>query len=363
MSPRTLTKQETTMKFLKTTGSLVAAMIMLMACAGTPEMNPELAELEARLDRAQSSQTVQQYAAVEVDDAAAHVAKAHEAWENRGNDPYFQHRLHLANRSLDIAETKTEVARLEAQAETMRAERQRLRLEARAARSEAARELAEARAAAAEAEAGTARAAALQAEVQRQEAALAAAAARAERAAAAEEAREARMRSEMAMEEAREARAGESAAEARAAAAEARNEELMAKLADLEARPTERGTVLTLAGVLFDVDKATLKPGGERMVKKIADFLVANEERQIRVEGFTDSTGPDSYNQDLSERRANAVRAELMEQGVDASRINAVGYGEQYPVATNDTTAGRQQNRRVEVIISDDDQPVAEREA
>jgi len=118
---------------------------------------------------------------------------------------------------------------------------------------------------------------------------------------------------------------------------------------------------VTFGDVLFDVDRAELKPGGLRSVQKLADFLNQNKERHVIVEGYTDSTGSDSYNQRLSERRADAVRMALIRMGVDPQRIVSQGYGEAYPVASNDSPSGRAMNRRVEVTISNDNQPVEPR--
>lgn len=130
---------------------------------------------------------------------------------------------------------------------------------------------------------------------------------------------------------------------------------------DLQAKQTERGTLVTFGDVLFDLDKAELKQSGMRGVQKLADFLNENPERKVVVEGYTDSTGAASYNQQLSERRAESVRRALTHAGVDAQRIQTVGYGEQYPVASNSSTSGRAMNRRVEVTISNDNQRVAPR--
>lgn len=130
---------------------------------------------------------------------------------------------------------------------------------------------------------------------------------------------------------------------------------------DLQAKQTERGTLVTFGDVLFDLDKADLKPAGMQGVQQLATFLNENPERKIVVEGYTDSTGSDSYNQQLSQRRAESVRRALTRAGVDAQRIQTVGYGEEYPVASNNSTSGRAMNRRVEVTISNDNQRVAPR--
>jgi outer membrane protein OmpA-like peptidoglycan-associated protein len=114
---------------------------------------------------------------------------------------------------------------------------------------------------------------------------------------------------------------------------------------------TSRGLVISLSDILFDVNRATLKSGAEANIRRIAAVLQQYPEHQISVEGHTDNTGTHVYNQRLSEQRAASVREALVRGGVDPSRITAKGFGETQPVATNDTPAGRQQNRRVEVVV------------
>ena len=96
-----------------------------------------------------------------------------------------------------------------------------------------------------------------------------------------------------------------------------------------------------------------VQAGATEVIGRLADFLMRNETTRIRVEGHTDSTGDDAYNAELSRRRAQAVADALAARSVPASRVEVVGRGEGYPVATNDTSAGRQQNRRVEIVFSD----------
>jgi outer membrane protein OmpA-like peptidoglycan-associated protein len=104
-----------------------------------------------------------------------------------------------------------------------------------------------------------------------------------------------------------------------------------------------------------------LKSSGLVNITKLAQFLRDNPDRKVIVEGYTDSTGSDSYNQSLSERRAASVQRALAQQGVDISRIVTQGYGKEYPVADNGSVSGRAMNRRVEVTISNDNQPVKPR--
>ncbi len=131
--------------------------------------------------------------------------------------------------------------------------------------------------------------------------------------------------------------------------------------AELNAKETTRGLTISLGDVLFDTNKSTLKPGGARAIQKLAQFLQENPKRNVSIEGFTDSTGSEEHNQQLSERRADAVRTALVDQGIATERITSQGYGQAYPVADNKTSAGRQLNRRVEVVVSDAGKPITPR--
>ena len=127
---------------------------------------------------------------------------------------------------------------------------------------------------------------------------------------------------------------------------------LEAELADLRAKETSRGWVLTLKNeLLFDTGGSELKPGGERALDNLVQFLEKHSDRSIAIEGFTDSTGSKEQNQALSEKRAWAVKAALVARGIASNRIDARGYGPSFPIAGNDTPAGRQLNRRVEIVI------------
>jgi OOP family OmpA-OmpF porin len=162
--------------------------------------------------------------------------------------------------------------------------------------------------------------------------------------------------------EAELARQRADAATGRAQAAVSRAQALEQELAALKAEETERGLVMTLQeGVLFEYNKAELKSGAMRNLEPLVTFLREHPERTLVIEGHTDSTGSDSYNQELSQRRAEAVRNFLVSNGITGDRIVARGYGESYPVTVNTTEAGRQQNRRVEVVIAHEGQRVVER--
>jgi outer membrane protein OmpA-like peptidoglycan-associated protein len=120
----------------------------------------------------------------------------------------------------------------------------------------------------------------------------------------------------------------------------------------LETRETARGLIVNLSDVLFDVDKATLKPGAREKLARVAGILGSHPDLKIEIEGHADSTGSEDHNQRLSERRAESVRAYMGQQGIANAVVSAVGFGESRPVATNGTAAGRQQNRRVEIIVT-----------
>ncbi|TKA92146.1 OmpA family protein [Halopseudomonas bauzanensis] len=142
---------------------------------------------------------------------------------------------------------------------------------------------------------------------------------------------------------------------------EARDAQIRKLQEELNAKQTDRGSVVTFSNVLFDLDKSELKPAANSSVRKLAQFLQENEQRKVLIEGFTDSTGSDAYNLTLSQARADSVRRALVQEGVDASRIQTVGLGEAHPVSDNNTPASRAMNRRVEVTISHDAQQVPAR--
>lgn len=118
-----------------------------------------------------------------------------------------------------------------------------------------------------------------------------------------------------------------------------------------DVRVTERGVVVNLPDVLFEFNKADLKIDALKATRQIADVVKQYPDRRIAVEGHTDSIGTIQYNQRLSENRAGSVVNELVAQGVSRGRIEARGFGESDPIASNRTEAGRARNRRVEVIV------------
>lgn len=216
-----------------------------------------------------------------------------------------------------------------AEQDTRRAEE--LRAQSDAARQAAERERLDAERAKAEADRAR-----LDAERVRQEADAARAAAEAARLAAEQQAQQARLATEQAEKE---------------------REELRNRLREqlnviLETRETARGLIVNVSDVLFDFDRAELKPGARERLARVAGILSAHPGLQIEIEGHTDAVGTDEYNQGLSERRATSVSAYLRDQGIGQAIVATQGFGESRPVATNGTASGRQQNRRVEIVVS-----------
>lgn len=153
-------------------------------------------------------------------------------------------------------------------------------------------------------------------------------------------------------EAARAAMSEAARAQADAAKSKAEAEDLKRQMMDLEAKATDRGMVMTLGDVLFATGKADLKPGAQERLNKLASFMLKYPDRAVVIEGHTDSTGSAAMNQTLSERRADSVKAYLISQSVPAASVTTIGKGKDVPVADNATASGRQQNRRVEIIIA-----------
>jgi outer membrane protein OmpA-like peptidoglycan-associated protein len=352
--------------------SLLAAGI-LAGCSTVPK-NTALDEAHGLYSSAQTNPQVVNLAPVELQRAGETLKKADTAL-GKGEDAEVNQLAYMAKQQVAIAQ---ETARRKAAEESIAnatAQRDQVRLAARTAEAEAARRQAAVaqQSAKEQAERDQARIAARQAELDaarrqaeiaqktadEQAAALATARAQSQRDEALIAARQAE--AETARQQAAAAR---QAADQQAAALEAartqaeRDQALIAQqeqqLKELDAKQTPRGMVITLGDVLFAVNKAELSAGGVRNVQKLGDFLNQYPQRKVLIEGHTDSTGSRSINQPLSERRADAVRSALVGMGIGGDRIETRGYADVYPVASNNNAAGRQMNRRVEIILSDD---------
>lgn len=272
-----------------------------------------LEEARAAYAAASSEPLVVSNAPIELRQAGESLQRAQELWEGDAETEQVNHQAYLARQQTAIAREAAQLKLAQEAVGRADAMRQQVLLEARSREAELARQ----QAAAGQEELEAAR---LQAE---------------------ERARQ----EQMARQEVERARQ-------EAAATGEEMQRMEEELAELQARQTPRGIILTLQDIVFEVDKAEIKPGSERSIQKIADFLKEHPERSILVEGFTDSTGPEEYNQKLSDERAQAVAEALVANGIEPERIQTRGYGEGYPVASNQTAAGRQLNRRVEIVIS-----------
>lgn len=181
----------------------------------------------------------------------------------------------------------------------------------------------------------------------------------AERARAEAEAEAQRAAQEKAAAVAQQQAAAQQLAEARQSAEQAEQEKLQLREqlrqqlnVILETRETVRGLIINMSDVLFDSGRYSLKPGAREKLAKVSGIILAHPGLNLEIEGHTDSVGSDEYNQHLSEQRANSVRDYLVAQGLSGGTISAVGLGKADPVTTNSTPSGRQQNRRVELVVS-----------
>ena len=266
--------------------------LALGACAGTTSPRPEALHLQAELLRVEGDTRIVPYAGTELVDARRAV-DALLIDGRRMPERDFHEGVYLADRLIKIAEAEGLAGHAEAVQKQLGTERETLLIEVRS-----------------------------------HEAELAVASADA-----------ARREAEIARTQAQIARADAEA--------------MRQRLAALEARQTDRGLVVTLGDVLFETGRAELKPGAMRSLDELVQVLRENPGATVAVEGHTDSVGGRDYNYGLSQRRADAVRGFLLSQGIAPSRITARGLGPDYPVASNGDAAGRQQNRRVELVIQD----------
>lgn len=324
--------------------AVAATLITLGACASNPPVSSALQGARSMYAQVQSNPSVNAHAALELKEAGDALARAERAWKDDERQGQVDHLAYLAYQRSAIAQETARTRAAEATIRSATAERDRVQLIARTNEARRAEMLA------ANAE--------QRADMARQQAEQAYDTANAKAA----QAREAEARAAAAAQKTRDAQAHAMAANQQAREAEARAQLLASQLNELAAQKTERGMVITLGGdVLFDVDQAVLKPGAMRSLEKVADFMKRYPDRKLVVEGFTDSTGSEAHNDELSQRRATAVGEVIVAAGIDPERVITKGYGESFPVASNDNPAGRQMNRRVEVIISNDGADVAPR--
>ena len=334
-----------------------AAVLFAAGCSATPDA---LERARADFVKAHQQPQVSANAPVALHQAAESLRHADEAWK-QGNEEEATHLAYVTEQRTQIARAVAQQRMAEAEARRLAQEQDEVLLEAREREAERARKLAEARAR----EAAQARLRAEQSELaaraaveSRQEQERQAKLARQEAQILAQEAESAQLEAAKRAEELaavkqqaeKRAREAEEARQ-RAQASAAEVDKLQQELSEFKARQTERGLELTLSGVLFEFDSAQLKPGALRGLEPLVDFLKDNPERRVILEGHTDNVGADAYNQALSQRRAEAVQSYLRQSGIEEAKVTVRGLGETYPVASNQSEAGRLQNRRVEIII------------
>jgi len=311
------------------------AMAILAGCASVPE-NSLLNEARNDYSAAQNNPQVINLAPTELKQAGDALAKANNASDKKEDASVVTHLAYLAKQRVAIAQETARQKAAEIAVANAAAERSKIRLESRTVEASKARQSA----AASKREAEVSQQEATTSQRQAEAAQQSAAASQRQAEASQREAATSQQQSELSQQQARDA--------------EMRTSQLETQLKELNAKQTERGLVITLGDVLFDTNKAQLRSGGSRSLQKLADFLKQYPQRKVRVEGYTDSTGSADYNLALSDRRANAVRTSLVDLGINNDRIATHGYGKESPVANNDTATGRQSNRRVEIILSDD---------
>jgi outer membrane protein OmpA-like peptidoglycan-associated protein len=283
------------------------AVAILAGCSSVPQ-NSSLTDAHNRYNSAFSNPQVASLAALELKDAGDSLSKADEALNKGESTATVNHLSYIAYQKVAIAQETAKRKAAELAVADASTKRDKMRLEARTAEADTARQ----------------QTAIAQETVDQQAAALAAASAKSQ--------------SDQALIAQQEM-----------------------QLKDLNAKKTARGLVITLGDVLFSSNKAELKSGGMRNMQKLADFLNKYPQHKVLIEGYTDSVGSDSLNQKLSERRAMSVKSALIGMGISSDRISTQGYGEAFPVAGNDTASSRQLNRRVEIILSDENGNIAPR--
>lgn len=288
----------------------VAAAAFVTGCASTPEVPAPLQEARTAYNAAQTNPDVPRLAPAELNQAGRSLNEAERAWrEDAGND-IVAHQAYLAAQSARIALNAAKGRAARAEIERAEVERRNVVAEAESRQAQAAREQ------------------------------------------ATRELKQTQQELAQSEEAQRQARLAQQQAEQARQQAELAEQTMRKELQALQAQRTDRGWVVTLGSdVLFDVGQATLKPGAHRAVENLTAFLRNHPEQNVVIEGHTDSTGSNDFNLELSRERAQTVKQAIVRAGIDARRIEVRGRGEGFPVASNDTGAGRQLNRRVEVLI------------
>jgi len=305
------------------------SLAVLAACSTTPPVNDQVSRARSGLDLARNDPQTRDLPGAEMRQATEALAAAEAALAAREDMATVDHLGYLAQQRVGLlveAGNRRAAETAVAQANT---EREQMRLRARTQEADNAQR--------------SAAASQQQAQASQRDAQSAQASAAAAQRDAVSSQRDAQTAQQLAGDAERRARA------------------LEQQLRELNAKKTDRGMVVTIGDVLFDTGRAELKGGSLRSMDKLVTFLKTYPQRKAVIEGFTDSVGSDELNQALSTRRAEAVRNALVSMGVAGERLSASGLGEAFPVAGNEQAAGRQMNRRVEIVLSDDNGQVTPR--
>ncbi len=306
--------------------SLVTLAASLAACSSIPDRNIALEEARGRFNSAQRDSQVTTLAADELNRAGESLRVADQAWTSGAKTSTVDHLSYLAAQRVIIARETASGRASQAITTGAAAERDQMRLALRTQEADAA---------------------------QRQLALRTQEADKAQQQLALSQQSNAQKQSELAA-----ADASAQSARSQAQRSDARANELEMQLKELNARKTERGIVVTLGDTLFDSGQARLLPEGANNMAKLAEFFKRYPQRTASIEGHTDSVGSASANYSLSQRRADAVMTMLVNLGVASGRLSTKALGQDLPTASNDTAAGRQLNRRVEIVFAPQSQDV-----
>jgi len=317
------------MKNIYLTPVVLAVVALLGACSSTPKSTSLLDQAHSDYRIVQNNPQVAIYAPLELKQAGDALAQADAQAADRASSEKIDQLAYLARQKIALTEEVTKQKVAEAEVANASQERDQVRLDQRT---------------------NEANAAGIRAEQAKQVALLAIN----DAARAGQEAARAQQQTQVAQVAAASAQVDAANAQRQAQDAQQRNAQLEAQLGELAAQKTARGMVITFGDVLFGTDVSRLSAAGMMSAQKLARILELNPQRTVLIEGYADSTGTAEYNQQLSQRRANAVQGALQQLGVGPERVVVHGYGETYPVAANDSAESRQLNRRVEIVLSDD---------
>ena len=281
------------------------AVLLAAGCAANPT-NARLESARSALEAARADTVLAATSPVEYNRATAAFDRAEKSWRSGADEAEVDHQAFLAQRQIELATTTGSRRQVERSIEQTSRERDEIRLQASRREADAAQS----------------------------------------------QAQTAQSQLQTAQARAADAQSQAAVSQTRAAESQARADALAQRLESLEAKPTDRGLVITFSDVLFDTGQAELRPAAAARISQLAQVMKEYPERRALIEGFTDSTGSLETNQQLSERRAMSVRREMIDQGIAPNRLVTQGHANRFPLADNTSASGRQQNRRVEVVLS-----------